>query len=138
MIWVCRVFAFFQVYGFHDWQSLIFLLWIVHSTLYQKSSRFSLCMICFYLPFFTITFLWYYTINIHGVIDWESEESKLNQSYDKGFYEFRVPILEVGFLFCCLFSMIDFCRLLREDLDEDKESQYAIQKMQDRRSNAVY
>ena len=85
-----------------------------------------------------MTFLWYYTINIHGVIDWESEESKLNQSYDKGFYEFRVPILEVGFLFCCLFSMIDFCRLLREDLDEDKESQYAIQKMQDRRSNAVY
>ena len=93
---------------------------------------------CFYLPLFTTTFLWYYTINIHGVIDWEFEESKLNQSYDMGFYEFRVPILEVGFLFCCLFSMIDFSRLLREDLDEDKESQYAIQKMQDRRSNAVY
>ena len=139
MLWVCRIFAIVQVYGYHDWQSLIYLLWLLHSTFYRKSRRFSLFMMCFYLPCFTTIFLWYYTININGVIPWgTSGHYKTNYYYNLGFYEFNVPILEVGFLFMCLFSMIELFRLLRVDHGDDKQSQFAFKKMQDRRSNAFY
>lgn len=129
MLWLCRALAFLQVYGYHDWQSLPYLIWIVHSTLYKSSKVFSICMMTVYLPCFTATYIWYYLININGIIDWGSRDYKTNYYYNLGFYEFNVPILETGFLFLCLFCMIDFCKLLRLATGVETQSEFAIQKM---------
>ena len=139
MLWLCRILAFIQVYGYHDWQSVPFLIWIFHSTLYRKSSRLSVAMMVFYLPCFTAIFLWYYTINIYGVVSWDDQEiQNTNYRYNMGYYQFNIPPLEVGFLFICLFCMIEFCRLLRVDLNEDKNNSYhTIKQMQNRRANVV-
>ena len=119
ILWACRILAFLQVYGYHDWQSLPYLLWIFHSTLYKKSIVFSIFMMCFYLPCFTSTYIWYYVININGIIRWDSYDYKTNFYYNLGLYEFNLPIVEAGFLFLCLLCMIEFCRLLREATGED-------------------
>ena len=89
ILWLCRLLAFVQTYCYHDWQSLVFLIWLLHSTLYEKSSRFRLCMLIVYLPLFTATFLWYYYINIFGAVDWSQKYSNKPYSYfNFGFYQF--------------------------------------------------
>ena len=79
----------------------------------------------FYLPLFTATFLWYYTINIYGVIDWSTDnghEYKTSKYYNLGFYEFNIPPLEIGFLFLCLYCMVSFCKLIRDDWLSEREA----------------
>ena len=73
IIWMCRAISFVWVYCYHDWQSVILLIWLLHSTLYRDSQFFQKCMIFFYLPLVTTIFLWYYTINIFGLIAWTSD-----------------------------------------------------------------
>lgn len=34
IIWLCRMITFIWVYCYHDWQSVILLIWILHSTIY--------------------------------------------------------------------------------------------------------
>ena len=63
------------------------MFWLLHSTLYSKSSRFRLCMMVFYLPFFTVIFLWYYIINISGVVHWSNTvKYRTDDYYNLGFY----------------------------------------------------
>ena len=40
LIWICRALAFVWAYCYHDWQSVVLLFWIMHSTLYRKTSLF--------------------------------------------------------------------------------------------------
>lgn len=61
-------------------------------------------MTVFYLPFFTLTFLWYYVINIYGVVNWDDPKYQTNKYYDLGFYHFTIPPVEVGFLLSSLYS----------------------------------
>ena len=105
--------ALIQVYVYHDWMSLGWLLWLLHSTLYKKASNFSIAMYAVYLPFFTMTFLWYYTINIYGLIDFEHTTTvDVNYHYNIGLYKFNIPPLEVGFLFLCLLGMLELGHIL--------------------------
>ncbi len=76
LIWVCRLISFIWAYCYHDWQSVIILIWLLHSTLYRDSQLFRKFMIFCYLPLVTAIFLWYYVINIFGLIDWTSDPAK--------------------------------------------------------------
>ena len=138
MLWLCRILAFTQIFCYHDYQSLVFMVWLLHSTVYLKSSRFSVFMMLVYLPLFITTFLWYYSINIYGIINWTDAKFTTNIWYNRGFYQFTIPPLEVGFLFTTLFCMIEFCRLLRNDKSLDEDSLQAMYKAQNRRSNSLY
>ena len=71
---------------YHDIQSVFILLWILHSTLYRDNRRFKMWMIFFYLPLFTAIFLWYYVINIYGLLIFWSEQSKSLEMLKYGFF----------------------------------------------------
>ena len=70
---MCRTLAFFWIYCYHDWQSVILLIWILHSTLYNDSALFKKWMIYFYTPLVTVIFLWYYVTNIFGLIEYTTD-----------------------------------------------------------------
>jgi hypothetical protein len=36
MLWLCRIFCFIQAYRYHDYQSLVPLAFIIHSSLFQS------------------------------------------------------------------------------------------------------
>ena len=67
---LCRILGFFWVYTYHDWQSVIILIAGLHSTFYLDARVFRKCIIYFYLPSYVIIFLWYYTTNIEGLIQY--------------------------------------------------------------------
>ena len=76
LIWICRILAFIWVYCYHDWQSVVLLTWICHSTVYSKTSLFKKWMLFVYVPLVTAIFLWYYVINIFGLIRWTQDEAQ--------------------------------------------------------------
>jgi hypothetical protein len=67
-LWIARISCFIWAYMYHDYQSLIILIWLFHSTLYVKSTIFVKCTAYFYLPIFNLLVLWYFTINVFGLI----------------------------------------------------------------------
>ena len=84
-------------------------------------------MTVFYLPVFTATFLWYYIINIYGIVNWENPQYQTNQYYNYGFYQFSIPPLEIFFLLCSLYSQIYFWKLMRrEKVGELNNDQYLM------------
>lgn len=68
LIWICRTIAFAWVYCYHDIQSVVILVWLLHSTIYKDQTTFKKWMIYVYMPLITAIFLWYYTINIFGLL----------------------------------------------------------------------
>jgi len=52
---------------YHDVQSLIVLLWILHSSLFEKPVKFAKATSYLYLPLMSLIFLFYYSINIYGI-----------------------------------------------------------------------
>ena len=118
IIWMCRAISFVWVYCYHDWQSVILLIWILHSTLYRDSQFFQKCMIFCYLPLVTTIFLWYYTINIFGLIAWTSDPTQRAHMYTYGFFEFQIPPLEIAFMASGLFAFIKLTKCLGSGADE--------------------
>jgi cytochrome c-type biogenesis protein CcmE len=87
MRWISRILAFLWAYMYHDWQSLVILAFLLHSTFYLQASTFRKWIVYFYMPSFVLIFLWYYIINIQGLIQWDSvEQTKKVNLFDYGFY----------------------------------------------------
>ena len=60
-------------------------------------------MMYFYMPLISLIFLWYYTINIYGLLKWWNDDpDKVIDMYTYGFFQFQIPPLEVGFMFAGL------------------------------------
>jgi hypothetical protein len=92
--WICRLFSFVWVYLYHDWQSVIMLVWLLHSTCYLRNANFRRCILYFYLPYYLLAFLWYYTINIEGLILWNNiDPALITNYYNYGFFRMQVPVL---------------------------------------------
>lgn len=121
VIWICRILSFIWVYMYHDWQSVLILIWIVHSTLFRDSANFKKWMIYLYMPLVTCIFLWYYVINIYGLLLWWSDETKTIDMYRFGFYEMEIPPLETGFMFLAVYS---FSHLTSELSSSENEEQF--------------
>lgn len=70
-IWffVCRITSFIWCYAYHDFQSWVLLAWIMHSTLFKSMKSFFSITMNYYLPFFVLTFVFYYIINIPRVVE---------------------------------------------------------------------
>ena len=89
VIWICRLVAFFWVYCYHDIQSVIILLWLLHSSLFKYSSTFKKWMLYFYMPCFIVLFLWYYVINIFGLLKFWPDPDDVDHKalmYTYGFF----------------------------------------------------
>jgi hypothetical protein len=70
-LWVCRVVAWIWCYAYHDFESLFILFWLMHSTVVSDTKLFAKVTIYFYLPCFTSIFLFYYLINIPGLVNFD-------------------------------------------------------------------
>lgn len=107
--WICRVLAFVWVYLYHDWESTIILLWLLHSTVYRNNATFRKFILYFYLPYYILVFLWYYTINIEGLINWTDPAVIIANPvewYTYGFFQFKIPPIESAFMFLNVYFLI--------------------------------
>ena len=69
LLWVCRLLNLVVVYRYHDWQSIVPLIWVLHSTLFRSRQRFVRMTLNGYIPLMIAGNLWYYLININGLIN---------------------------------------------------------------------
>ena len=140
VLWICRVLSFFWIFVYHDYQSVVVLIWFLHSTLYDNSRIFKKFMTYFYLPLFTMIFIFYYTINIYGFIIWPAKDDPNRISHYKyGFYKFNVPPLETCFMYLNLFFFTQLTFLLEDDKDSDiNKSKKLIDKLGGKKSSLIY
>ena len=62
-------------------------VWFCHSTLYTNSVHFKRVIIFCYLPILTMVFVWYYLVNITGLVPWPDDEADWSMYYRLGFYK---------------------------------------------------
>jgi hypothetical protein len=82
----CRVLNLVVAYRYHDWLSLVPLLWVLHSAMMFKREIFVTVSLYFYLPLMACCYVFYYLINIDGLILYKNLEYP--QFYNYGFYFF--------------------------------------------------
>ena len=73
------------------------------------------------MPLFTSIFLWYYVTNIFGLIHWEHFEDDRIEMYTYGFFEFKLPTIEIAFMFTTLFFFTRLTIQLASSEDGDKK-----------------
>jgi len=125
-IWLmaCRVAAFVWCYAYHDFQSWVLLAWLMHSTIFKSTRWFFRVTVTYYLPFFVVTFLFYYFINIPRVVEFERFASSLDLWLSYGFFNLAIPPLEIALM---MLGLLPFFLLIksRESLKFNKEEQKA-------------
>lgn len=144
-LWTCRVTVFLWAYAYHDFQSWVMLMWIMHSTLFKSTRRFIQVTITYYLPIFAIIFLFYYVINIPRVVEFQqfgkaSGDLGLDIWRTFGFYQFSVPALEVGLMLAALFPffmLIKTRKQLDENSKDDQKSNF-LDKLTNEKSPTFY
>lgn len=67
MLWACRIFAFVWTYMIHDYLSLLPLLWIFHSTVFDSETLFAKITLFGYLPILILQVVYYYLLNSPNV-----------------------------------------------------------------------
>lgn len=118
-LWVCRVLCFIQVYRYHDWQSVVPLVWCLHTFMWSNKPLVSTgqptgesasaavkvdpypltssdvdpkwirITYTFYLPVMYLCYLWYFVVNIFGLIDYAGwSQERTTSMYIYGFYRF--------------------------------------------------
>lgn len=60
-----------------------------------------------------LCYLWYFTVNIFGLVNYDQSESKTNKMYLYGFYKFTNPELELPICFSSMLAIAWYCRLNR-------------------------
>lgn len=79
---------------YHDWQAVPLLIFVAHSSFYTNRDLFQEFLVYFYCPYALIYMLWMFIINIPGVYNFSTDETKLIEMYNYGFYPYDIPILE--------------------------------------------
>ena len=146
VLWICRGLAFIHVYMYHDSQSVPMLIWLLHSTVFDNKSIFKQAIRWFYLPWFTLTLFWYYTINIISLTDFDMDPTveeiyypfKYNIQFNRGWYELTIPFLQIGLMLITLF----FYALLVSYMDESTEPPFRLNqfmdKIADKSTSSIY
>ena len=117
LLWLCRIFCLLQTFRYHSWQSLVALLWVLHSALFQDRARFCKVTLYVYLPLLCVVYLWYFVTNVYGVIDytqWE-DDGNFPRYWLFGFYYMKNPEIDFAGLFVCVTSIALYCRLNKFD-----------------------
>ena len=70
----------------------------MHSTLFKSMKWFHHVTVTYYLPFFVLTFVFYYFINIPAVVQFEALKPSLELWLSLGFYRYAIPPVEVLFM----------------------------------------
>ena len=76
---------------YHDYQSLVPLLWLLGSTVFKRSRRFVRFTTYFFFPLMIAVYLFYFIVNIPGIVIYHS--SRFPYMYKYGFYNMSVPFL---------------------------------------------
>jgi len=71
ILWLCRILCFIMVYMYHDWQSVVLLIWLFHSTVFRDRALFVRLTVTIYFPLMILIFLFMFTVNIYGLIDYQ-------------------------------------------------------------------
>ena len=93
LIWICRFLSILLAYFYHDWQSLILLLWVTHGTFVSSAKNFSSITRKVYLPSFMVIAMFYYSINIKLLLPeriWTREKV-----WNYGMFRYSNPVIEV-------------------------------------------
>jgi hypothetical protein len=98
---------------YHDYQSLVFLTWVLATLVHIDTSRFSKITQYVWLPLMCLCYMNYYVISMFGVINFEGIARSHNKLmwYNYGFYPFEVPLLDFMLMYATLFSVTVFVRL---------------------------
>lgn len=112
----------------------------MHSTLFKSTRSFANITNRFYLPVFVLIFLFYYLINIPGVIEYEMMRDDIDQWRSYGFYEFSLPFLETGLMFSALLPFFFFMKSSQKYLSFNKDDQKKkfLQKLTDEKAPTIY
>ena len=74
----------------------------MHSTVFKNMKRFFYLTVNYYLPFFLLTFFFYYVINIPRVFEFQKTKESFDTWLSLGFFQFAIPPVEVMFMMLCL------------------------------------
>ena len=113
IMWLARIVCFIQVYLLHDYQALVFLVWLLWTTIYENQRRFVAITACFFLPLMMVTYLFYYGVNLMGLVQYQTQSpDQLINWYRYGFYPFKVPLFQLSFLYLNLFLVAFWIRIV--------------------------
>lgn len=93
----------------------------MHSTVFKSTRRFVNITIKFYMPIFILIFLFYYMINIPGVVNFEDMRLDVDYWRDFGFFDFSYPFLEAGLMFIGLLPFFFLVKSSHKYLAFNKE-----------------
>jgi len=97
-----------QAYLYHNWESLLILVWVSHSFLDHSMKRFSRVTQRVYVPLMVLNFLFYYIMNVNQLFSAEFLNEKGLAAF--GIFTFQVPILEVCLLQLNIFCLFFWCK----------------------------
>lgn len=127
LLWLCRLICFFQTYRYLCWQSLVPLVWTLHSFLFQDRQRFVQITMQVYLPLFYICYLWFFIINIFGLVNYSTFASN-SRMLIYGFYYFNNPTIELPICLLPLVSIGFYVRFNRINEPLKRSIMQTIQK----------
>jgi hypothetical protein len=111
LLWLSRIVCFVLAYQFHSYQSLVPLIWIIHSTIYTSQPLFVNFTIYMYLPLMYLCYLFYFITNVYGVVhynEWSTDKQK--EYYLYGFYDFRNPEWIYPSILVSIWALAVWCR----------------------------
>jgi hypothetical protein len=115
VLWLCRISCFVVAYQFHDYQSLVPLVWCMHSTLFRHRPRFVFMTVYIYLPIMYLTYLYYFVINVYGMLDWSTDKDTTVKNYRYGLFNFRNPEWIYPSLLLSVAFLALYCRMNRDE-----------------------
>lgn len=89
--------------------------------MFKSTRRFANITNKIYLPFFVAVFLFYYLINIPGVVEFQVMSDEISEWRNYGFYQFSIPFLETGLMFTALIPFFLFMKSSQKYLSFNKD-----------------
>ena len=65
--WLARLTVFSYAYFYHDWESVVMIIWLGYSLVAYRFISFSKVTMSIFLVAFIMTFLLYFSLNINGI-----------------------------------------------------------------------
>ena len=122
-----RLLGLIFAYMYHDWLSVVIILWVAHSCMVIKNRTFSLITYYFYLPLMIIICMFYYITNIDKVVPESVYE--IDRVWAKyAIFQFEHPLFEVLLMQALILSIFFWIKMSENmpDVDDNLEK-YGVQ-----------
>lgn len=106
----------------HDYQSLVFLTWILLSLAQSNNRLFVKLTTYLWLPMMILCYVWYYVTNIFGLINYDGDsENEMHKNENNGFYQFHIPVFIFSFMQLNLLIVALWTRLTYIEAEKTKK-----------------